>query len=138
MSNVVADHAAAILALLNARPALAGRVFDGKVPDPTPTPPYVLVYMHLERPTGAAGNSMDGLSKEATLRIICHCAGQDATGARAMSYQVSAALLDVRPVVGSRNCGLIRQEESPPPRSDELTGGQVMDQVDVYRLTTQP
>jgi hypothetical protein len=138
VSNVVDDHAAALLALLEARPALTGRVFDSKVPDPTPTPPYVLVYLHQERLPEAGGNSIDGLSKQITVRAICHCVGEDATGARAMAYQVSAALLDVRPVVGTRASGLIRQESSQPPAPDETTGDLVMDLVDTYRLTTDP
>lgn len=137
MSNVVSDHAHAILALLTANPMLAGRVFHGKVPDPTPTPPYVLVYTHQERLPDAQGNALNGLSREITVRAICHCVGEDADGANAMAYQVSAALLDVRPVIAGRNCGLIRQESSQPPDKDESTGTLVMDAIDTYRLTTQ-
>ena len=138
MSNVESDHAAAILALLNANVVLAGKVYDGKVADPIPSPPYVLVYLHMERLPDALGNALDGLSKAVTIRAICHCVGADAIGARAMAYQVSAALLDVRPTIGTRNCGLIQQESSQPPVRDELTGTLVMDAIDTYRLMTNP
>jgi hypothetical protein len=138
VSNVESDHAAAILALLRARPQLAGKVFDGRVPDPTPTPPYVVTHMHMERLSDAQGNALDGLSREATLRAICHCVGEDDDGARAMAYQVEVALLDVRPVIGTRNSGLIRQESSQPPSTDESTGTPVVSRVDTYRVTTQP
>jgi hypothetical protein len=138
MSNVESEHARAILALLNAVPQLAGRVHDGKVPDPVPAPPYVVVYMNQQRLRAAGGNALDGLSKEVTLRVICHCVGQDADGARAMAYQVSVALLDVRPVIGTRSCGLIEQESAQDPVRNELTGTEVMDAIDTYRVTTEP
>lgn len=136
MSNAISDHADAVLALLRDG-ALADIVLDGVVP-PGKKPPYVLVYMHAERPKGAPGNSIDGLSAQMDFRTICHCVGPDATGARAMASQVETALLDVVPEVPGRECGQISRESSASPVSNEETGTQVMDQVDVYRVITTP
>jgi hypothetical protein len=132
------DHADAILGLLRADAMLGtARVFDGVVPSPTPAPPYVLVYMHMVSLAEAPGNALAGLSTEVTLRAICHCVGGDAVAARAMAQRVRGALLDVRPVIAGRSCGLIRQESSQPPVPDESTGVVVYDSIDTYRLTTE-
>lgn len=138
MSNVIADHSAAVLALLNANLVLAGKVFYGKVPDPTPAPPYVVVYMSHESLPGAEGDTLSGESAQITTRIYCHGVGADAIAADAMSYQVRASLLDVVPVIAGRTCGQIYQDASPPPQPDESTGTLVMDKVDMYRFASTP
>ena len=52
-------HAQVALAALNANVNLtSSRVFDGKVPDPTPDPPYVLVYTHIGWPRDGIGTAL--------------------------------------------------------------------------------
>jgi hypothetical protein len=131
-------HAAAVLALLdadNVPPALV--VYDGAVPANT-VPPYVIVYTHVEQLPDGAGNAIDGTSKTAVARYYCHCVGGNAAGARAVAQRVRAALLDVRPTIAGRVCGLIREEQSIPPARDESTLALVMDAVHIYRLRTDP
>lgn len=140
MSNVDDDHAEAILGLLRANTVLAAIVNDGEVPSPTPADRrYVVVYLHRERPTGADGNALDGLSAQITYRATCHNVAKDAKAARALGYQTSAALLDVVPDIAGRTCQPIHLESSVPPgRPDETTGVAVFDQIDVYKLVTTP
>jgi hypothetical protein len=123
------------LALLRADlgpPALI--VFDGKVPDPTPAPPYVLVYTTVEWPDGAPGDSLDGLSGSPVARWTCHCVGGNEIAARAVAQRVRTQLLNQRPTIAGLNLGLIKQEQAAPPTRDETTGSLVMDAVCVYRL----
>jgi hypothetical protein len=132
-------HADAGLNLLRAvvSPTPALVVYDGKVPDGA-TAPYVVVYTHVEQPRDAEGNALDGTSKTVTARWICHCVGGDGIAARAVAQRVRGALLDVRPVIAGRECGLISEEQSLPPTRDETTGALVMDAVRIYRLRTEP
>lgn len=117
-------------------PALV--VFDGAVPNPTPTPPYVLVYTTITRPSDDQDNSGDGKTRVWVARWICHCVGGNATAARAVAQRVRTALLDVRPTIAGFTAsavGPIRMEgDSQPPRRDETTGVFVMDAVETYRL----
>lgn len=138
MSNVEADHAEAGLALLQANAALT--VYDGALPaDKTDlNPPWVLVYTTVEWPEADPNNGLDGRSGTCTARWYCHCVGSNAAAARAVTHQVRSSLLDVRPTVTGRVCGLIRQESAVPPQRDESLGRVVMDAVVVYRLETRP
>lgn len=140
MSNSYDDHAAAVLALLRAGANLTDKVYDGKIPDPRPAPPYVQVYISRERPRGAEGNTLAGTSDQIILRAICHCVGggDDAVAARAMAAAAEAALLDVVPAISGRECQPIALESSQPPQPDETTGTLYMDQIDTYRLVTTP
>lgn len=116
-------------------------VLDGGVPPNTP-PPYVVVYVTVDRPPNDPTNALDGRSRTWTARWICHCVGGGqgasvataAAAARAVAQRVRTQLLDVRPVVAGLSCGLIRWEQSTPPQRDETTGVPVMDAVEIYRL----
>lgn len=110
---------------------------DGNTPA-TPSPPYVRVYSHVERPFDAGPNNLGGASSTWTTRWWCHCIGANEYAAGAVAMRVRAALLDVRPTVTGRACGPIRQEASQPPRRDEDLGYPVFDATDVYRLTSTP
>lgn len=122
------------LDLLAADPALV--VYDGIVPgNPTPAPPYVVVYTTIDHSAVDDDNALDGLSKAWSARWYIHSIGATAQAARAVSQRVRAALLDVRPVIGTLRCGLIREEPgSPAPGRDESTGVPVIDAVSVYSL----
>jgi hypothetical protein len=131
----VQAHADAILALLRADASLT--VYpdaSGKIPAGA-APPYVRVYMHVERPLGP---TMDMVSSRVVARAICHSVGANDIAARAVAQRVAARLLDVRPVIAGRTAWPIRHEQNQPPARDESTGTVVIDQVDVYRLETLP
>lgn len=121
------------LALLTADASLV--VFDGAVSNPTPTPPYVLVYATVDRPGEDPDNPLNGQSRVWVARWICHCVGGNASAARAVAQRVRTALLDVRPVIAGLSCALIDMEpDGQPPQRDETTGVLVMDQVKTFRL----
>lgn len=109
--------------------------FDGKVPDGT-DPPYVLVYTTVAWQAGEAGtaNAINAQSVTALVTWTCHCVGETAAAARAMQMRARAALLNQRPVVAGRSCGLIRQDEVLAPNRDETTGRLVMDGVSVFSM----
>lgn len=129
------DHANAWLGLLEPEPNLT--VYDGAVPNGA-TAPYVLGYFTGSWPPSSPGNALDGASRELTSRGIFHCVGADQIAARAVAAKVRTRLLDVRPTVSGRTCGLIRQESALDPVRDESTGVLVMDMVTVYRFTSEP
>lgn len=123
------------LALLTADASLT--VYDGVVPAGA-TPPYVVVYGTVARPSDDPNNAVDGRTHVWVPRWICHCVGGNASAARAVAQRVRSALLDVRPTVAGFTAdavGPIRLEGDPtPPTKDETTGVVVMDQVETYRL----
>lgn len=138
-------HANAVLGLL-VPPNVTATVLDGAVPKAVPPAlpqarPYLLVYMYLMTPDGVQAPDKVSLnfdSDVADFWIYCHCVGDDAAAARAVSAQVRVALLSVTPTVAGRICFPIRWREGQPPRRDEETGPLVMDQVDVYGFTSVP
>lgn len=135
-------HADAIIALLDADnvvPALV--VFKGGIPktlDPTPSPPYVVVYFADTDPEAAESRSLTGRSERFVQRAYCHCVGGNESAALSVAQRVRAALLDVVPTVAGRQCFPIRREDSQPPRRDESTGQVIQDRVDTYRLESLP
>ena len=138
MSDLVDElHAQAGLTLLEATPGLGPtRVFDGKVPDPTPEPPYVLVYTTVDWPRDGIGTALGATQVTITTTYNCHCVGLTAAAARAVGMLVRSSLLNVRPVIPGRDCGPIKQEESLPPQRDESTGRLVMDSISNYSFTS--
>jgi len=130
------QHADAGLGLLRADAQLT------VYPDPEgltpfdPEPPYVRAYVTIERPADAAGNSLAGLSQQWVTRWILHCVGLNEYAALAVAMRARAALLDQRPTIAGRNCGMIREEQYVPPVKDDSTGRQVFDAVCVYRMIT--
>lgn len=123
------------LALLRADTGLV--VFDGAVSNPTPAPPYVLVYTTVDWPEDDPGyDALDNRSTHAVVRWICHCVGGDQITSRAVAQRVRTQLLNQRPVIAGMQPGLIKQETPAlPPNRDERTGSVVMDSVRTYRLT---
>lgn len=138
MSNLFEDHVAAFLALLT---GAALTVYDGEV---TGTPPaqYVLVYAYFETPDGLVAPdaiSLAGDSIELDLRMYVHCVGVTPQSARATADRVRTAVLDQVLTVTGRTCFPIRWREGQPPRRDEdIPGGPVHDQVDVYGWRSLP
>lgn len=110
-------------------------VDDERIPGSLPSR-YFRVYTATERPPDHDGNALTGLSTTWTTRWYVHHIGQTDTAARALAMQSRTALLDQRPTVTGRNCGLIRQESVQPPQRDEHAGPLVIDLVVVYRMTS--
>ena len=133
-------HAQAALTLLAANDVLDGRVFDGVVPSPTPTPPYALVYTTVEwlSDDDALASTLDHLSLTCRTTWLVHCVGATAAAARAVAMQVRSALLDQRPTITGRACQMITQEDVQPPVRDETLGSLVMDLVVTYQMLTAP
>lgn len=137
------QHAQAGLAALAANPNLrlaadptASNVFDGKVPDPTPDPPWVLVYTRVAWPRDGIGTSLTEQQVTVTTTYTCHCVGLTAAAARAVAMQVRSSLLNFRPTIAGRNCSPIKQDDATDPDRDESTGRLVMDAVGVYSYTS--
>lgn len=134
---MIDEHAQAVLALLdadNTAPALV--VYDGSVPDginPGPNP-YVVCYFD----PGHPDLTFNGLSYRFELRIICHSVAGGAQSARIVADRVAVALLDVAPTVSGRKCWPIRWESGAPPVRNERTGDLIMNEVDVFVLTSVP
>jgi hypothetical protein len=112
------------------------KVFDGEVPsNPTPIPPYVVVYTTMGHPANDQDNSLDGLSRVRTARWYLHCIGRTPEAARAVAQRVRSVLLDVRPVVAGMQCGMLREQTDPPaPTRDESTGDAVFDALVIYEV----
>jgi len=111
-------------------------VYEGGVPDGA-TRPYVLVYPTVAWPNGRLGDSLDGKTRTCETRWFVHCAGETDQSARSVAGRVRQLLLNVRPTITGRSCGLIKQEASPPPVRDETTGVLVLDIAAVYLLVTE-
>lgn len=137
----VQQHAAAVLGLLQADtgpPQLV--VLDGFVPTGT-NPPYVVVYFSVISPEAAVApesSNLDYDSRQVDCWIYCHSIGANGVASRAVAGRVATALLDRTPTITGRFCWPIRHIENQPASRDESTGTLIVDQVDVYRLSTIP
>lgn len=135
------QHASAVLSLLdadNVTPALV--VYDGFVPAGM-KPPYVLVYFSTLSPASdidPESSDLTNASRRVDCFAYCHSVGGNGVAARAVAGRVQAALLDVVAVIAGRACWPILHIENQPAIRDESTGVLVMDQVDVYRLSSVP
>lgn len=132
-------HVQAALALLSGNPALAGRVFDSLVPNPTPSAEtgYLLVYSQVAWPRDGLGTGLDAVQDTVTTTLTCHSAGATVKAARVINMQVRSSLLGVRPTVPGRNCSLIKSASNPePPIRDESLGFAVFDLVSQWDFTT--
>lgn len=134
-------HAQTVLDLLdadNASPALV--VKDGFV-EPGINPPYVLVYFGAVSPEAydeLSASDLDYTSRRVDCFAYCHSVGGNQAAARAVAARVRVALLDVAPTIAGRTAFPIRHVDNQPPVRDETTGKLVIDQVDVYRLSSVP
>jgi hypothetical protein len=116
-------------------PALV--VFDGPPTNPTPAPPYVVVWSAVEWPADdPQRDSLDNLSQHAVVHWFCHIVAENQRSWRAIAQRVRTQLLNVRPTIAGMSPGLIRMEEgSSPPGADEVLGAVEVTGVRVFRLT---
>jgi len=101
-----------------------------------PSPPYVRTYPTIDRPADAPANALSGISQQWLTRWYCHCVGANEYASLAVAMLVRTALLDQRPTIAGRNCGLIREDQFLPPTKDDSTGATVFESVLVFRLIT--
>lgn len=135
--SLIQDHANAVLDLLRADASLT--VYDGEVTGTADH--YVLVYTFRQLPGGLVApdkTSLTGLSSTIDMRFYCHCVGSNAIASRAIQSRVEAALLDVTPTISGRAAFPIRWLEGQQAERNEETLSLVVDNVDVYGLTTVP
>jgi hypothetical protein len=114
-------------------------VYDGAVPNPMPSPPYVAIYCTISWAFDPESTGLNGLVRRATVRWTTHSVGGGpaaAQASRAVAQRVRTALLNVRPTVAGMNVGIIRddQDSPPDPVRDETTGAVFMDTIHVYSL----
>jgi hypothetical protein len=127
-------HAAVAIDILEADNAWP--VYVDGVPDDA-TRPYALIYPVVSWPKGRLSDALDGKTRTCETRWYIHCAGETDQGSRAVAGRVRQLLLNVRPTIAGRSCGLISQEASPPAARDETTGVLVLDIAAVYLLVTE-
>jgi hypothetical protein len=128
-------HAQAALGLLAADTNLVS--LDGVVPNGT-DPPYALLYSTALWPVDGAANALDGKAITVQATWTVHCVGLTAPAARAVQMQVREALLNQRPSIVGRVCGLIRHDQALPPTRDNTTGRVVMDAVSTFSMLSAP
>lgn len=110
---------------------------EGFVPE-KPTAPYVRVYTTTEWPKDGDANALDGLSVSTTTRWYLHCVAETEYAAAAISMRVRTQLLNARPTVTGRNCGLIYQEAAEPVNRSELGGSPLYVRPVVYAMVSAP
>lgn len=134
---MIREHAAAVVALLDAVPDLT--IYDGRVPA-EPSFPYAVLYAD----DGLRGPvSLTLASDQVTMTVQVTSVGATADAARVVADKVSGALLDVRPSITSRVCWPIRHEGTRPAIEDRdvtIPGTSLhpVYTVDVYRLASLP
>ncbi len=132
MSDLLDEtHAQQGLALLIANPNLAA-VYQGSVVDPTPNPPYVVVYTRVAWPRDGIGTALDSVQKTITTTYTCHCVGLTESAARAVGMQVRSSLLNAKPVISGRSCTPIKQDDALDADRDDTTGRTVFDAIAIY------
>lgn len=130
---MIEKHVDGFLALLPAGPPY---FYTEKVPDETDpeTSPYVRFYFDQDR----SNVNFASQPHEFALNITAHCVGGSALAAMRVSDWLDTAILAKIPTVAGRKCWPIRWDSGSPPRSDESTGRDVLDQVNVYVLRSVP
>lgn len=132
---MIAEHAAPVLAALQALTPVV-TVSDGPVnPQTPPALPYVVPYLYLDMPEAV---SLEEAADRVTCTAIVHAVAGNAAAVRIVADRVMAALIGLRPAVAGRSCARIRLVDSRPPDWDRSTGQLVMDQVSVFEYVSLP
>lgn len=137
--SVAIDHLNAFLGLLEADSGL--NPYHGIVPA-TPAARYALFYFYLETPGGLVAPdaaNLTGDSDAIDAWAYVHSVGTTPESALVEAGRVRAAVLNKTPVVAARSCFPIRWDSGQPPqRNEDVPGGPVFDQVDVYSWRSVP
>jgi len=135
LDQAIIDAGLALLRADAITPALV--IFDGQPTNPTPAPPYVVVWSTVDWPADdPAHDALDNRSEHAVARWFVHIVAENLRQWRAIAQRVRTQLLNARPAVAGMAPGLIRMEDgSPPPTADESLGSPYISGVHVFRLT---
>ena len=125
------DHIGQVLAALAANVNLV-HVFRSTVDNPTPDPPWVLVYPSVAWTRDGIGTALTGRQVTCTASFICHCVGLTDAAALVVAMQVRTSLLNLQPVIAGRSCGPVKQDTAETPIRDDSTGRVLMDAVSTY------
>lgn len=137
------DHAAPILARLNAAPGTpAATAYDGGVP-PGVTPPdqYWAVRFAFRKLTATESPATTSLTFDSVtyqVDVTVHSVGPDSRSIRGVASRAEAQLLNWTPTVAGRSCTPLRQIESSTLPVNEAMGVPVEQAVDVYRFKSSP
>lgn len=134
------DHLNAWKALLAVDAGL--NPYHGVVPD-SPADRYALYYFYLETPDGLQAPDASNLTGDALAIdswVYVHSVGPTPESALIESDRVRAVVLNKTPVVAGRSCFPVRRDPGgqPPQRDEDVPGGPVFDQVDVYYWRSLP
>lgn len=111
-------------------------VYRSATPDNV-APPYVLIYSAVTWPSVGIGDALDGRSGTCVTRWFVNCVGSTEAAALSVSNRARQLLLNVRPAIAGRSCGLIKQDPADiPPERDETTGTLIVNLRTQYVLTT--
>lgn len=119
------------LSALAGNPALL-HVFRDVVDNPTPDPPYVLVYPVVAWTRDGVGVALDAVQDTITTTFTCHCVGLTPSAAVVVQMQVRSSLLNLRPVIAGRSCGPVKQDDVQPAARDESLSYPVYDAVSIF------
>ena len=131
------DDATAMLELLRDQPITVYPP-EGGGPSTVPvgaTPPYVSAHFVTQN---INGGRLDGKSSRTRTRAYAHCVGANDIAARAMLDAVSAAWLDVRPVIAGRTCDKIEHEQTREAQPTEPVAQTTVTLTAIYVLETGP
>lgn len=130
---MIAAHVEAFAGLID---AVANVTVYADTPVPnTPTYPYVAVYGNQGVPEEA---TFDSQSTTVPFTFQTTVVGKTQAQARALADRVQGALIDVRPTVAGRSCGLITKQASQPIRLDTSVTPPVFIAVDVWAFASVP
>lgn len=131
--DLVERHASAVLALLRADPQLADVVFEGDV---TGDPER---YINVHHDTGFySGHDASGTAVDVDVTFTIHSVGLDRWQAVWGSGRVTAALLNIVPVVEGRRCWRIEPAGSQPVARDDDSSPPKFLAVDRFILRSTP
>lgn len=131
--DLVETHIAPVLARLRAVGPLADLVFEGDAKgDPE-------MFVNVYHDTGFfAAHAYVDLSSDVTVTFTIHSIGRDRWQAVWASGQVTAQLLDFRPVIAGRRSHRIKSAGSQPVRKDTTIDPPKFLAVDRFTLHTTP
>lgn len=134
---MIRDHAAAVLARLEAHTVLAGKVVDGGVDDTVDVkpPPYIVVFIDSgQRSTERMSNPSP---ERADFRVTVKSVGEDPNQARAFTDAVMTQLLGWRPTVAGYKVEPVQHGLSFAPERDTDFRPTVFEGSDDFTFTTR-
>lgn len=112
---------------------------EGFVPEALdPLTGYIRWYANTEWPKEGDANALDGLSVTTTTRWYLNCVSATQHGTAALEARARTQLLNQRPTVAGRACGLIYVDAAEPVNRSELGGLPLYVRSVVYAMLSVP